>query len=187
MVNFFMTMRTRWYRTGEDVALRFFATGAIFWALTCLQGISQSFRSFSMQVHLTNWVIGHSHLAFVAAYSFWAFAMVYMMVPQLVQRRIFSRKLMEWHFWLTILGMIIFMVALWAAGLIQGQNWMTNTIPFIQTMRSMEPYFALRLLGGSMAGVGILCFVYNIWQTTRQPLAEVLSVPSIAAEGGAGR
>ena len=186
MVNFFMTMRGRWFRTGEDIALRFFATGAIFWALTCVQGISQSFRSFSMQVHLTNWVIGHSHLAFVAAYSFWAFAMIYMMVPQLVHSRIYSRKLMEWHYWLTTLGMIIFMVALWAAGLIQGQNWMTNTIPFIETVRSMEPFFALRLLGGTMAGLGILCFVFNIWRSAGRPSAKLLSTPAVAADGGAG-
>jgi cbb3-type cytochrome c oxidase subunit I len=187
MVNFFMTMRGRWHRTGQDVALRFFATGALFWALTCVQGISQSFRSFSMQVHLTNWVVGHSHLAFVADYSFWAFALVYLMVPQLVHRRIYSRKLMEWHYWLTTIGMVIFMISLWAAGLIQGQNWMTNTIPFIQTLRSLEPYFALRLFGGAMAGLGILFFVYNIWQTTRQPEAELLPTPTLAASGGSGQ
>ncbi len=187
MVNFFMTMRGRWHRTGQDVALRFFATGALFWALTCLQGISQSFRSFSMQVHLTNWVVGHSHLAFVADYSFWAFALIYLMVPQLVHRRIYSRKLMEWHYWLTTIGMVIFMVSLWAAGLIQGQNWMTNTIPFIQTLRSLEPYFALRLFGGAMAGLGIVFFVYNIWQTTRQPEAESLPTPSLAASSGSSQ
>lgn len=167
MVNFFMTMRSRWHRAAEDVALRFFVTGAIFWALTCVQGVSHSFRTFSMVVHFTNWVIGHSHLAFVASYSFWAFALVYLLVPELTGRHGYSRKLMEWHYWLTTLGMLIFMISMWVAGLIQGQNWSTYSIPFLQTVITMKPYFGVRLLGGAMAGVGILCFAWNVWRVAR--------------------
>ncbi|HLF29006.1 MAG TPA: cbb3-type cytochrome c oxidase subunit I [Anaerolineae bacterium] len=185
MVNFFMTMRTRWSRARDDVALRFFATGAIFWALTCVQGVAQSFRTFSMQVHLTNWVVGHSHLAFVASYSFWAFALIYLALPQLARRPIYNRKLMEWHYWLTTVGLVIFMVSLWIAGLIQGQDWLTNSIPFIETVRSLEPFFAARLLGGVLIGVGVLAFVYNVWQMARRP--EPAPAPVLAAGGGSGK
>ena len=164
MVNFFMTMRSRWHRAAEDVALRFFVTGAIFWGLTCVQGVSHSFRTFSMVVHFTNWVIGHSHLAFVASYSFWGFALVYLMVPELTGRGGFDRKWMEWHYWLTTLGMLIFMISMWVAGLIQGQNWSTYSIPFLQTVITMKPYFGARLIGGGMAGIGILCFAWSIWR-----------------------
>ncbi|MDW8325496.1 MAG: cbb3-type cytochrome c oxidase subunit I [Anaerolineales bacterium] len=170
-VNFFKTIEGRWHRAADDVALRFLATGAIFWALTCVQGVAQSFRNFSMAVHFTNWVVGHSHLAFVADYSFWAFGLIYYIVPQLVNRPLYSKKLMEWHYWLTVGGMTVFMVALWIAGLIQAQNWATNSVPFIVTVRAMQPYFLLRLLGGLAAGAGILCFAYNIWMTVRQPVA----------------
>ena len=176
MVNFFMTMRGRWGRAADDVALRFLVTGAIFWAITCVQGVAQSFRTFSMYVHFTNWVIGHSHLAFVADYSFWAFSLVYLMIPVLVRRPMYSRKLMEWHYWLTTVGMTIFMVALWIAGLIQGQNWLTYSTPFIETVKAMQPYFALRLLGGLMAGAGVLCMAYNVWQTARQPASPAIEI-----------
>jgi cbb3-type cytochrome c oxidase subunit I len=168
MVNFFMTMRSRWHRAAEDVALRFLVTGAIFWGLTCVQGVSHSFRTFSMVVHFTNWVIGHSHLAFVASYSFWAFAVVYLIVPELTGGGGYSRKLMEWHYWLTTLGMSIFMVSMWVAGLIQGQNWSTYSIPFLQTVITMKPYFGARLLGGAMAGIGMLCFALSIWRVDRK-------------------
>ncbi|MFQ5944134.1 MAG: cbb3-type cytochrome c oxidase subunit I [Anaerolineales bacterium] len=184
MVNFFMTMRGKWYRAADDVATRFFVTGALFWALTCVQGVAQSFRTFSMQVHFTNWVVGHSHLAFVASYSFWAFALIYFMLPQLVRRPMYSRKLMEWHYWLTTIGMSIFMVVMWAAGLIQAQNWLTNSISFLETVRSLNFYFAARFLGGTMAGVGILCMAYNVWRTARQPKA---TLPlAMASSGAAG-
>jgi cbb3-type cytochrome c oxidase subunit I len=168
MVNFFMTMRSRWHRAAEDVALRFLVTGAIFWGLTCVQGVSHSFRTFSMVVHFTNWVIGHSHLAFVASYSFWAFALVYLIVPELTGGSGYSRKLMEWHYWLTTLGMLIFMISMWVAGLIQGQNWSTYSIPFLQTVITMKPYFGARLLGGAMAGIGMLCFAWSIWRGARK-------------------
>jgi len=183
MVNFFLTIRGRWHRIADDVALRFLVTGALFWAFTCVQGVAQSFRSFSMYVHFTNWVIGHSHLAFVADYSFWAFGLIYFMLPQLVRRPMYSRALMEWHYWLTTGGMTVFMVALWAAGLIQGQNWLTYSIPFIETVRSMHPYFVLRLLGGLAAGAGILCFAYNVWQTARVPAVQPAPVAAAAGDG----
>lgn len=187
LVNFFMTMRGSWHRAAEDVALRFLATGAVLWGLTCVQGVAQSFRSFSMAVHFTNWTVGHSHLAFVTDYSFWAFTLVYLMLPQLLRRPMHSRALMEWHYWLTTIGMGVFMVTLWVAGLVQGQNWMTGSIPFLETVRSLQPYFAVRLLGGLTAGVGIACFAYNVWLTVRQPSPEPVPAPAAAAGGGGGK
>jgi cbb3-type cytochrome c oxidase subunit I len=186
LLNFFMTMRGSWQRVRDDVPLRFLATGAIFWGLTCIQGLSQSFRSFSMVVHLTNWVVGHSHLAFVADYTFWAFALIYLMQPQLLHRpAMYSRKLMEWHYWLVTVGIVLFMVSLWIAGVIQGLDWMSNTIPFIQVVNAMNPFFAGRLLGGLMVGAGILCFVFNVWMTSRQPaFVPVPMLPALPVASG---
>jgi cytochrome c oxidase cbb3-type subunit 1 len=146
--------------------------------------VAQSFRTFSMYVHFTNWVIGHSHLAFVVDYSFWGFALIYLMVPILVRRPMYSQQLMEWHYWLTTVGMVVFMVSLWTAGLIQGQNWLTYSVPFIETVRSMAPYFALRLLGGLMAGAGVLCMAYNVFMTARRPAEVAALAPAVAAGGG---
>jgi cbb3-type cytochrome c oxidase subunit I len=187
MVNFFMTMRGAWGRLREDVALRFLVTGALFWALTCVQGVAQSFRTFSLLVHLTNWTVGHSHLAFVADYSFWAFALVYLMLPQLVRRpAMYSRRLMEWHYWLTTVGMLVFMVSLWIAGVIQGLDWLSGQVPFLETVRAMNPFFGARLLGGLMAGLGILCFILNVWQTGREPVPAPLPAQPAALASGKG-
>jgi cytochrome c oxidase cbb3-type subunit 1 len=167
MFNFFMTMRGSWGRLRENVALRFFALGALMWGFTCVQGLANSLRSFSMLVHFTNWVVGHSHLAFEADYSFWAFALLYLALPQLVRRPIYSRGLAEWHFWLTAVGISIYMVSMWVAGVVQGLLWLQAGIPFIDSVRAMSPYFVARLIGGVMvvAGQGVLA--YNIWQTAR--------------------
>ncbi|MFQ5612966.1 MAG: cbb3-type cytochrome c oxidase subunit I [Anaerolineae bacterium] len=168
MWNFVKTMEGRWQRVGQDVALRFFVVGAIFWGYTCIQGIAQSLRSFSLFVHFTNWVVSHSHLAFLGDYSLWAFALVYLILPELVGRPLYSRKLAEWHFWLTLVGLTVFMTSLWLAGMVQGQHWMTGGIPFLETMRAMVPYFFFRLIGGLMIGAGQLAFAYNVWRTAAQ-------------------
>jgi cbb3-type cytochrome c oxidase subunit I len=167
MFNFFMTMRGSWGRLKESVAMRFFAVGALLWAFTCVQGLIHSFRSFSMLVHFTNWVVGHSHLAFVANYSFWAFALLYLALPHLVKRPIYSRNLAEGHFWLTAVGITIYMVSMWIAGVVQGVYWLQGSIPFIESVRAMHPYFVARMLGGALVVVGQLLFSYNVWQTAR--------------------
>ena len=64
--------------------------------------------------------------------------------------------------------MVLFMVSMWIAGLIQGQNWGTYTVPFLQTVISLKPYFGARLIGGALAGIGILLFAYNMWRTGRR-------------------
>jgi len=168
MWNFYKTMEGRWVQVGQDVALRFFVVGAIFWGYTCIQGVAQSLRSFSLYVHFTNWVVGHSHLAFVGDYSFWAFALVYLIVPELVGRPIYSRRLAEWHFWLTLVGLAIFMTSLWLGGMLQGQHWLAGGIPFLETVRAMYPYFAVRLAGGLLMVAGQAVFAYNVWQTVGQ-------------------
>lgn len=167
MYNFFMTMRGSWSRLKTSVALRFFTVGALLWAFTCIQGIAQSFRSFSMLVHFTNWVVGHSHLAFVANYSFWAFALIYLALPHLVRSPIYSQRLVEGHFWLTAVGIGLYMVSMWIAGVIQGLAWLEGGIPFIETVRAMQPYFLARTIGGLLVVAGQVVLAYNLWQTAR--------------------
>ena len=71
-----------------DIRLRWFVVGVIFWGLTCVQGAAQSFPSFSLLVHFTTWVVGHSHLAFVGDYTFWMFPLIYLLLPVVAGRKI---------------------------------------------------------------------------------------------------
>ncbi|MBI2855585.1 MAG: cbb3-type cytochrome c oxidase subunit I [Chloroflexi bacterium] len=177
--NFYKTMQGAWAKVRTDVPLRFLATGCVFYILTCFQGVAQSFRNFNAQIHFTNWVIGHSHLAFVASFSLMVFALVYHILPRILGRDPFERRLMEWHYWLLVGGLLTFMLTLWAAGLIQGQNWLTGGIPFIETVRAMKPYMFMRLVGGLSMGAGIAVFGYSVLRSLR-PSREVTT----ASAGG---
>ena len=165
LVNFVKTMEGAWHKIRYHVALRFLAAGSIFYFLTCVQGIAQSFRTFNAYIHFTNWVIGHSHLALVGAYSFLCAALVYTFLPMLLKREMHSRRLMEWHFWLTFVGLTVFMTSLWIAGLIQGQNWSVGGVPFIDTVRSLKPFFFIRLMAGAGMVLGQVLFAYNVLMT----------------------
>ena len=162
--NFYKTMGGAWAKMATDVPLRLLVTSCVFYIATCFQGVAQSFRTFNAEIHFTNWVIGHSHLAFAAAFSFMAFALVYHFLPRLPGGQPFSRRLMEWHYWLTLGGVLVLMISLWLAGLIQGQNWGTGGIPFIETVMAMKPYMLLRLVGGLAMAAGTVVFMYSVFR-----------------------
>jgi cytochrome c oxidase cbb3-type subunit 1 len=75
--------------------------------------------------------------------------------------------LVESHFWLTFVGISIYMVSMWIAGVVQGVQWLQGGIPFIETVRAMHPYFVARMLGGAMVVIGQVLLAYNVWQTAR--------------------
>ena len=166
--NFYKTMQGAWLKVRDDVPLRFLTTACVFYIFTCFQGVAQSFRNFNAQVHFTNWVIGHSHLAFFAAFSFMAFAAIYHILPRILGHNPFRRSAMERHYWLVLIGILTFMITLWAAGLIQGQNWLSGNIPFIRTVEAMKPYMFLRLAAGLTIAAGVWFFVIPVFSSLRR-------------------
>jgi cbb3-type cytochrome oxidase subunit 1 len=168
LVNFIMTFQGRWSVIGPSLAARCVVVGVIMYSFTCVQGIAQSFRNFSMTIHFTNWVVGHSHLAFFGSWGFLAFAVMYLLLPRMLGREMCSRPLMEWHFWLTLAGLLTFMFSLWAAGLVQGSNWASGAIPFLVTARSMHSFFLVRLIAGVVMAAAQLLFAYNVIWTVRR-------------------
>jgi cytochrome c oxidase cbb3-type subunit 1 len=167
LVNFIKTFEGSWGAVGPSLAARCVVVGVIMYTATCVQGIAQSFRNFSSYIHFTNWVVGHSHLAFFGAWSFMAFAVIYLLLPRMLEREMHSHPLMEWHFWLTLGGLLTFMCSLWAAGLVQGADWASGAVPFLATARAMHGYFLVRLIAGVVMAVAQLMFAYNVWKTVR--------------------
>lgn len=167
LVNFIKTFEGRWSVIGPSLAARCVLVGVIMYSLTCVQGIAQSFRNFNSYIHFTNWVVGHSHLAFFGSWGFMAFAVLYLLLPRMLGREMHSRSLMEWHFWLTLGGLVTFMLSLWAAGLVQGANWASGAVPFLATVRQMHGYFLVRLIAGGVMVAAQLMLAYNVWKTIR--------------------
>jgi len=138
--------------------------GALFYLITCIQCAIHVTLSVQEYVHFTDWVVGHAHLVLFGTFSFWAFAFIYHFLPKITGNELFSNTLAEWHFWLSVVGMVLMDVVLICAGLIQGTMW-KDLAPFIDTVIASKPYWWIRTLCGCMLLVAEVCFFINVLMT----------------------
>jgi len=176
LANLIGTMKGVWYKVSQNVSLKFMITGALFYGLSCIQGPFQSLMGPHAILHFSYWTVGHAHMPLFGGFSLVAFAAVYYIMPRVVHRHIYSRALMNWHYWLSVLGFLLFGFAMWTAGIIQGFEWMDGKqlgASFLQVMESLHIYLIARSLGGSAMFLGQIAFAWNMYKTVRagQPIA----------------
>jgi len=172
IINFYMTVKGKWYEMNTNVPLKFLMVGTTMYLLTCLQGPFQSLRTVSQITHFTDWVVGHVHMAMAGFATFMMFGAIYYMVPQIVKRPLWSEKAANWHFWLTLIGLTGYMVSLWVIGVIQGTMWKDVSIPFVETVIISVPYWKVRTVSGILMVSAQFIFVYNIVKTLFQKTSD---------------
>ena len=163
--NFFATMKGQWDQLRDNVQLKFLMTGVIFYLLTCFQGPMHSLRTVNAIVSKTDWIPGHAHMAVLGAFSFFAIAGCYFVVPRIFKTNLFSESLANWSFWLLLIGGVGFFVTLWLGGFWQGWQWNNPAIPFIDTVINLKPVWIVRFFSGILMFAGIVTFAYNILAT----------------------
>jgi cbb3-type cytochrome oxidase subunit 1 len=120
-----------------------------------------------------------------------SFAIIYWLVPEIWKRPLANPKGPTQHFWLATIGIVIYTVAMWAAGLMEGVQWrqvndnglLAHPI-FLDIVHRLQPFYWLRLVGGSMYLIGAIMMAINLWRTIHGP-APQLETASTAAAGGA--
>jgi cytochrome c oxidase cbb3-type subunit I len=167
IVNFFGTVAGRWDRVREEPVLKFLMVGTTFYLLTCFQGPMHALRTVNAIVSKTDWIVGHAHMAVLGAFSSFAIAGVLHVLPQLAGNALHSKKLADQSFWLILMGGLLYYVSLWVGGFIQGLQWNDPSIPFIDTVVSMRPYWVARSAGGALILGGVVLFLYNVVRTVR--------------------
>ncbi len=168
LTNFFMTLKGKWSTAADHVPLRFAISGGIAYLLTCIQGPFQATRSVNWYIHFTNWVVGHAHLALLATFSFFVFAASYYIIPRVTGRKMYSKRLAVWHFWLTLYGWIIMVVDLVIAGLVQSAGW-HHGIPVDQWVIELVPYWWIRSFSGVLIVLGQILYMFNVYKTVFSP------------------
>ncbi|HMZ21862.1 MAG TPA: cbb3-type cytochrome c oxidase subunit I, partial [Blastocatellia bacterium] len=163
--NFFATMRGQWDQLRNNVPLKYLMSGVVFYLLTCFQGPMHSLRSVNAIVSKTDWIPGHAHMAVLGAFSFFAIAGCYYVVPRLFRRPLYSEALANWSFWLFLIGGVGFFVTLWLGGVWQGWQWNNPAIPFIDTVIALKPVWIVRFFSGVLMFGGIVTFGYNVLAT----------------------
>ncbi len=165
ITNFYGTLRGKWAQ--GNYIVKFFLAGTTFYLLTCFQGPMQSLRTVNQIVSKTDWIIGHAHMALLGGFSFFAMGGIYYALPKMLKRPLYSEKMAEWHFWLTFIGFLGFAISLWVGGFLQGLQWMDYTISFLDTVKSMFPYYVVRMFSGILIVTAQLMFAFNVLKTAR--------------------
>ena len=172
MINGIMTLSGAWHKLREDAVLRFLITAVAFYGMSTFEGPLMSIRSVNSLSHYTDWTIGHVHsgaLGWVALISFGA---LYHMVPILWnKKKLYCDKLVATHFWLATVGIVLYIVAMWIAGITQGLMWRSYDsmgflqYSFVETLKTLHPLYITRAIGGLLFLIGACIMAYNFYKT----------------------
>ncbi len=175
MLNGLLTLRGAWNRVSEDPVLKFFVVGITFYGMATFEGPLLSIKSVNALSHYTDWTIAHVHSGALGWNGFMTFGMLYWLAPRIFQTKLWSKKLAEVHFWLGTIGILLYIVAIYAAGVTQGLMWRafdeTGRLAypdFVETVVRIIPMYWVRALGGLLFVTGIVLAVVNLVMTWRQ-------------------
>jgi len=180
ITNILLTMRGKWDYFIESIPLRFILIGAFLYFLASAQGTFQAFRETNMYLHFGQWAVGHAHIALLGGFGFLVMGAIYFLIPRITGKEIYSKRLMSYHFWFTMLGFILFFSIMTIMGLIQSSGWVQN-ITVATVLLQLKPYFIIRALAGGTIIAGQYIFFYNILMTFRSS-ANTASEPSLAPQ-----
>jgi len=174
MINGLMTLSGAWEKLRSDPALRFSVTAVAFYGMSTFEGPMMSIKSVNGLSHYTNWTIGHVHSGALGWVAFITFGALYYLVPVLWKReRLYSVKLVAYHYWIATLGILVYIVSMWVAGIMQGLMWRAYDqegflqYSFAEVVARMHPFYLMRALGGVLFLLGALIMAYNLWRTAR--------------------
>lgn len=162
-VNQHMTVVGRFGAMRYSPALTFIVLAAMSYTAVSLQGIMTALVEVNRTTHFTHWTIAHSHVGVYLFVTFTLFGALYYMLPRLVGREWPSMHLIRWHFWLTALGMVIYVVALGIGGVLQGLNLLDPAKPFQAAVEATLPYLWIRSGAALMISLGHLIFMYHVY------------------------
>ena len=160
--NFALTMRHSRTRFRRSYALPFIGVGVFFYCVGSLQGSVEALRTANIYLHFTDFTVGHSHLTMYGFVGFLIWGGIYGVVPRLTDREP-PHGLVGAHFWLALVGLLLYGVSMSVGGVVQGISWMSEA-PFIASVRRSLPYWIWRAVGGTFMFVAHLVFAYNLWR-----------------------
>ena len=180
MINGLMTLSGAWDKLRTDPVLRMMVVSVAFYGMSTFEGPLMSVRAVNSLSHYTDWGIGHVHSGSLGWVGYISFGALYCLVPWLWKRKdLYSRALVEWHFWISTLGILLYITAMWVSGITQGLMWRAYNefgfleFSFVESVAAMHPYYIIRMLGGVLFLIGAFIMAYNLWRTARGDVREI--------------
>ncbi len=173
MINGIMTLSGAWHKLRDDPLLKFMITALSFYGMSTFEGPMMSIKTVNALSHYTDWTIGHVHSGALGWVGMISIGCIYYLIPRMFgQTEMYSNRLVTLHFWVATIGIVLYIAAMWIAGVTQGLMWRavnpdgTLTYTFVESTRASMPFYWIRLGGGLLYLSGMLIMAYNVWKTT---------------------
>ena len=188
MINGLMTLSGAWQKLRTDPVLRFLIVSLSFYGMSTFEGPMMSIKTVNALSHYTDWTIGHVHSGALGWVAFITIGSMYYLIPRLYGRAIYSVKLIDAHFWISTVGIVLYITAMWVSGIMQGLMWRaihpdgTLIYSFVESVQAMHPFYIIRTVGGAFFLLGMLIMAYNLWKTIAgtKPVTATIPVPAMA-------
>ncbi len=188
MINGIMTLSGAWHKLRTDPILKFLIVSLSFYGMSTFEGPMMAIKTVNALSHYTEWTIGHVHSGALGWVAFVSIGAMYYMLPRMFGRNeMYSIKLINWHFWIATVGVVLYIASMWIAGVMEGLMWRafnedgTLTYTFVQSLEAKYPYYAIRLTGGFLFLCGMFMMAYNMFKTMAAPKQEAVDAKPVAA------
>jgi cytochrome c oxidase cbb3-type subunit I/II len=174
MLNGLLTLRGAWDKLRTDPVIKFFAAAVTFYGMATFEGPLLSIRAVNALSHYTDWTVGHVHSGALGWNGFMAAGMFYWLAPRLWATKLWSTAMANMHFWIGLVGILLYVAAMWVAGITQGLM-LSETNPggatlkyeFVETLQTIHIPYMLRSFGGGLYVIGFIMCAVNIIMTAR--------------------
>jgi cytochrome c oxidase cbb3-type subunit 1 len=188
MINGIMTLSGAWYKLRNDAVLKFLVVSLSFYGMSTFEGPMMSIKTVNALSHYTDWTVGHVHSGALGWVGFISIGSIYYLLPRLFGRDAMAKpQWVELHFWIATIGIVLYIAAMWIAGVMQGLMWRatnpdgTLTYAFIESIKATYPYYVVRFLGGVLYLSGMLLMLMNCFMTIAQGKSVKAPIPAAAA------
>jgi cytochrome c oxidase cbb3-type subunit 1 len=190
MINGIMTLSGAWHKLRSDPLLKFMIVSLSFYGMATFEGPMMSIKTINSLSHYTDWGIAHVHGGALGWVGFITMGSLYYLIPRLAgKKQMASMALVETHFWLGTIGIVLYIAAMWIAGVMQGLMWRavnpdgTLTYTFVEGVKATYPYYVIRFGGGLMYLTGMCLMAYNTWLTMRGTKSVDARIPALPSHG----
>ena len=192
MINGVMTLSGAWYKLRDDPILKFLIVSLSFYGMSTFEGPMMSIKTVNALSHYTDWTVGHVHSGALGWVGFITMGSLYYLIPRLYsgeragRTEMYSVRAVSAHFWVATIGVVLYIAAMWIAGVMQGLMWRavsedgTLTYTFVESVKATYPFYAIRLLGGLLYLSGMLIMAWNTWKTVADARPCEAPIPAVA-------
>ncbi|WP_119287613.1 cytochrome-c oxidase, cbb3-type subunit I [Azohydromonas sediminis] len=184
MINGIMTLSGAWHKLRDDPILKFLIVSLSFYGMSTFEGPMMSIKTVNALSHYTDWTVGHVHSGALGWVGLISIGAMYHLIPRMYGKKsMYSPKAIELHFWIATIGIVLYIAAMWIAGVMQGLMWRavnpdgTLVYSFVESVKATYPFYVIRLGGGLLYLTGMLIMAWNVYMTVRSSKPAVAPVP----------